>query len=446
MLLGLAGCTEKTDPEPTKSTPTTTRPVQVADLTFGVFGSTEETVGFQAMVRRFNAVSDTSTVRIRRWQDSEQAVRDIDRGHVPDVFLVSRQDLAALVEDKKVRPVDQLLDARGVDFGDDYARDALRAFSANEALQCMPFSISPMVIFYNTDLIDFETMRAQGLAAPKLDDEGRPPRSWSFDQFMAAAKFGTKPRKQIKGLAIEPNLRGLAPFVLSGGGSLFDDAATPSSLALSDDGSVDALERTLTLLRDGSLNLSQTQLDRGTPMQWFKRGKVAMVAGFRDSVPSLRRVQGLEWDVMPMPNLDRQSTIGDISGLCISADSPTPGLAADFLTYAIGSDAVGLVAREGFMVPANLTVGTSDVFLQEGRAPRNSRAFIQAVPNIYVPPMIDVWPELDAATAPGLHQLVQRTVLDRDGILDITSQIDEESVSLLAPDSTGSPTGSPTSR
>ena len=176
------------------------------------------------------------------------------------------------------------------------------------------------------------------------------------------------------------------------------------------------------------------------------RGKVAMVAGFRDSVPSLRRVQGLEWDVMPMPNLDRQSTIGDISGLCISADSPTPGLAADFLTDAIGSDAVGLVAREGFMVPANLTVGTSDVFLQEGRAPRNSRAFIQAVPNIYVPPMIDVWPELDAATAPGLHQLVQRTVLDRDGILDITSQIDEESVSLLAPDSTGSPTGSPTSR
>ncbi len=46
-----------------------------------------------------------------------------------------------------------------------------------------------------------------------------------------------------------------------------------------------------------------------------------MVAGFRDLVPQFRRVQGLEFDVMPIPVIEGSGTIGDITGLCISSQS-----------------------------------------------------------------------------------------------------------------------------
>ena len=76
----------------------------------------------------------------------------------PDVYLASRRDLTFLREEGYATPVDELLDERSVEFGDGYSRDALEAFSADTRLQCMPFGVSPMVIYRNTDLVDFERM------------------------------------------------------------------------------------------------------------------------------------------------------------------------------------------------------------------------------------------------------------------------------------------------
>ena len=88
---------------------------------------------------------------------------------MPDVFLVSRRDLRWFTESELTRPVDTLLDERGVDFGDVYSRDALEAFSSDNRLQCMPYGVSPQVVFYNEDLVDFVRMELRGLDVP-----GRP--------------------------------------------------------------------------------------------------------------------------------------------------------------------------------------------------------------------------------------------------------------------------------
>ena len=83
-------------------------------------------------------------------------------------------------------------------------------------------------------------MRDRGLDAPDEDAT-----SWTFEQFAAAAEFATRPRRGTKGVHIAPTLPGLAPFIESGGGSVFDDAVDPTSLAFSSDDSQAALERTL---------------------------------------------------------------------------------------------------------------------------------------------------------------------------------------------------------
>ena len=128
------------------------------------------------------------------------------------MFMVSRDDLAWLQDEKLTQPVDSLLDERGVDFGDDYSRDALQAFSADDRLQCMPYGISPMVIFYNKDLVDFDRMEARGLDVPEAEEGGR--LTWTFDQFAAAADFATRPRRGTRGVYVAPTLRGAGPVHL----------------------------------------------------------------------------------------------------------------------------------------------------------------------------------------------------------------------------------------
>ncbi len=299
----------------------------------------------------------------------------------------------------------------------------------------MPYGISPMVIYYNTDLIDFTRMTNRGLDAPTLNPEATST-SWTFDQFAAAAQFATHPARGTRGVYIDPSLRGLAPFVYGGGGSLFDDETQPTSLNFSDGGTISALERTLQLLRDPHVTLTDAQLAKATPLQWFKRGRLGMVAGFRSWVPELRQAQGLDFDVMPMPTLDSASTIGDVTGLCLSKDAASTAEAADFLVNALSSEAVRRVVRAGYLAPANLEVALSDDFLQPGRQPARANVFNTAVRSMHMPPLLDSWPQLEAAVAPSLHELVSVPVLDLEAL---AAQIDEESRKVLDPEATPSP-------
>jgi multiple sugar transport system substrate-binding protein len=301
----------------------------------------------------------------------------------------------------------------------------------------MPYSVSPMVIYYNRALVSFNRMRNRGLDAPDPDAT-----SWSFDQFVAAADFAARPRRDTKGVHIAPTLPGLAPFIGSGGGSVFDDNTDPRSLAFSSDGSRSALERTLELLRNPQLTLDDHQLAEASPLTWFERGRLGMIAGYRSLVPELRQVEDLDFDVMPMPVLDGSSTVGDVTGMCLSRTSESIPLAADFLVHELSAESVSRVTRTGYLAPANLEVALSDTFLQPGREPAHAAFFNTSVRSINLPPLIDTLDKVEAAVQPMLEQLVYGAgVLDLEGL---TEQIDEESRAILSPpEPTESPSGSP---
>ncbi len=442
--LGLAGCTDDAAGPPDPPATTAAAPGGPVELTFGVFGSPDEVAGYDDMVTEFNSLSEESQVTVKSWRTRDEEMAELgSTGELPDVFLVSRGDLAAFQADGEVQPVDELLDARGIDFGDVYSRDALRAFSLENRLQCMPYGISPMVIYYNTELVDFAKMRARGLPAPGSDESTTPPTRWNFEQFSAAAEFATKPRQGTRGVSIEPSLRGLAPFIVAGDGSVFDSDTDPTSLAFSGDNSRAALETTLALLRNAQVTLSPEQLAEKPALDWFKEGELGMVAGFRELVPELRKVQGLEFDVMPIPVIESSGTIGDITGLCLSADTENVPEAADFLAHALAEPSVTAVARAGYLVPANVAVAASDDFLQPGRLPVNSRIFNTAVRDIYIPPLLTSWTELEDAVQPEIEELVaDGPILLPETIDEITTRIDEESRLILDPESASpSPSG-----
>ncbi len=439
VVAALAACDAAPSPDPDPSPTPDAGPVK--KLTFGAFGAEDELTAFSAVVDNYNTLGDGPEVELQPSPDGDALVAALRGGDVPDVFLVSRDDLGWLLEEDLTQPVDTLLDERGVDFGDGYSRDGLQAFSAEDRLQCMPYGISPMVIFYNTEMVDFERMERRGLPVPaQPEDEDRRTQTWNFDTFAAAAQFAARPKSNSRGVYVEPTLEELAPFILSGGGQVFDDEDEPTSLAFSDDDTRAALERSLELLRSPLVTPSEEQLAKNSPLEMFTKGKLAMIEGYRDLVPELRQVQGLEFDVIAMPVLDSSATVGKVSALCMSADVADAASAADFMVNFLSTPSVERVVRAGYLVPANLEVALSEEFLQEGRLPLHAGVFNASVRSIEFQPLLTTWTELERAVADSLEQLLNEPVLDD---LDaLTEQIDEESRAVLDPESV-TPSDSP---
>ncbi len=398
----LAGCT---DDEP-KEEPTPTIPTK---LTFAVFGPEAELEAYREVVDSWNRDNPAKEVTLVSVDSREEQRQKLESGEaVPDVFLVTRPDLGYVLDAELTQPVGDLLDQseRDVDFSDGYLIDAVRAFSQNNDLQCMPYGYSPMVMYYNTDLIDFERMARRELNVPSR------PGGWSFDEFSDAAHFASRPATGSAGVYIDPTLRGLAPFIHSGGGQVFNDSDDPTSLSFSDGDTREALATTLALLRDPRVALSDKQLARQSPLAWFKDGKLGMIAGFRGLIPELRKVPGLNFDLMAMPRLGDARTVGDVTGLCMSKAVPDPEAAADFIYYLSSDEAVGKVAEAGYLVPANLKVLASDEFLQPGQMPATTSVFSASIRGIVLLPMLDVYPELTAAVGGDLRRLFSVGVLD----------------------------------
>ena len=438
-LLGACTGGEDPSPDPTSSPP----PVQVVGLSFGVFGTEEEVAAYQDVVNVYDEATDEVTVDLEEFDSHVDLMAAVEAGDVPDVFLVDRSDLAYLLDNDITQPIGERLDERDVQFGDDYSRAALEAFSFDRDLQCMPYGVSPYVVYYNPQLVDFEQMAERELNVPNLDPDAT--LKWSLDEFGVAAEFASRPRRGTSGLYVPPTLDGLAPFILSGGGDVFDDDDEPTSLAFSSGDSRSALEQALPILRDQRFTLTSDQLARASAETWFARGKLGMIVGDRSLTAEFRRVPGLQFGVMPMPTLDDDATVGQITGVCIAGDTPDLAESADLLVDFVSTEAVRRVVPAGYLVPANQTVALTADFLQPTRLPARADVFNQSVRDLYVPPLLDDEAALEAAVAPAIEQLLTVEIPDID---ELTTLIDDTSRTVLSPEAptempTGTPSGSP---
>jgi multiple sugar transport system substrate-binding protein len=419
-----SGAGAPTSSPTTSSAPTSTAPTRLPKqtLTFGVVGSPDEVEPYRQMAALFAPSVRDVTVRIQSWpSDTAMMAAFRDGARVPDVVIASRRDLTWLNDHQKLQPVDQLLDDRGFDFGDEYPRSSLTAFAGDNHLNCLPYGISPSVIFYNKALVKLGRIRT---------DPPTPGQGWSLDQFAAAARWAVVHHPGIAGAYVDPSLSGVSPFLYSGGGQLFDDTEEPTSLAFSEETNQASLDQTVRVLSRPRMALTRAQLRQRPAVEWFRKGRLALLEGSRRIVPQLRTQLGLDFDVMPMPSLDTSATVGGLTGLCVSRDAHDTATAADFLVYASSTEALGLVASGGYLQPANQTVALSDEFQQPGRLPEHASVFTFSVKSMVYPPLLGEWEELDEAVDP----LIDRLLRGRPAAVPRTSRrIDRASYGVLGP-------------
>jgi multiple sugar transport system substrate-binding protein len=426
-----AACTSSGDEDPQaspSSSPTTSASASASpvNLQFAVYGNDDVIESYVDMAKAFTKSNPNITVTVERAPDSDAAMTNLAnrfaQGDPPDVYVAQHEDLPALMAEEWVQPVDELLEDRQLDFGDDFQRGGLEAFSADSSLQCMPHDVSPMVVYYNKGLLDLAALTEDPEDAPNAED------GWTWDEFALAAQQMSRGR--VKGVYIEPGLGQLAPFIWSGGGDLVDDSTSPTTLTLSEGDTMGALEQVLTLARDPQVTPTPAELDRVDAVERFKRGRLGMILGSRALTPELRRAEALDFEVMPLPRLGPYRTITSMSGYCISPPTQHLEAAADFLAFAVGREGATLTTIAGYTVPSNLQAAHSPAFTQPGQDPENSFVFTEGVRRAQHPPFVPQWPEVEREVRPMLEQLFYTPVIDLELRLE---EIDAASEPILAP-------------
>ena len=126
-------------------------------------GSADEVASYRQMASLFAPLNRQVTVQVEAWPDEAAMMADLRAGaKPPDVFIASRRNLFFLDQHQLIQPIDQLLDDRGVDFGDDYPRSTLTAFGSDNRLDCLPYGIAAL-----GDLLQQEARQARpGLRRP----------------------------------------------------------------------------------------------------------------------------------------------------------------------------------------------------------------------------------------------------------------------------------------
>ena len=429
---GLAGC-DQAAPEPapsptSSSSPSPTPTPDPVRLEVGVWGAEPEVAAYRDVLDAYDADNEALRLSLTVYDSRVEMMDAIRSGDVPDVFLADRDDLGYLLENRVTQPLGERLDERDVDFGDDYSRAALEAFSFDRDLQCMPYGVDPEVVYYNTDLVDFERMARRELDVPEFEPTRRV--RWTLEQFRVAAEFATRPRQGTRGFYVAPTLDGISPFLLSAGGRLYSSASEPTSLSFSSDDSRSALETILPVLRSAPLTLTDNQLAQQDALSWFTEGRLGMIVGNRSLTPLLRAAEGLDFGVMPIPTVSSTKTVGDLTGLCISARTREIAAAANLMVHLISGDAVREVVPAGYLVPANQTVALTEDFLQSDQQPARADVFTESLGQLHISPVLMDPDRLREVVNPAIARLLNVGVPNLE---QLTAAIDGASQSVLLP-------------
>lgn len=437
----VAGCTGDSTAEPTPSPSTATTSATSASptsepvsLDVAVYGDARRLRAYQQIADAFTEKRPNVTVTVHTFPDADtaaaQALDALELGAGPDVFLADQESLPALVATGALQPVDRLLEARGVEFGDDHQRVALTSMSADSRLQCMPAEMSPLVVYLNTRLVPRRQLAADGVTVPRGVNT-----SWSWQDFNTTARTvaGIDQLGPVKGVYLPPSVEGVTAFVRSAGGDVVDSVFEPTTLDLASDEALTALDQLSSLARDPAVSLTREDLKAQDARGWFTSGQLGMYVGTRDDLPALRAAKGLHFDVAPLPGMGRAASVSDVNGYCINSATDHVSAAADFVTFAVGEEAARIAARSDVIVPSRLDTIHEDAFLQPGEEPRNSQAFVTSIRRSEPMPYDTAWPRVASLVEGSVRRLFMDPNIDVESVLQPTMErLDKRSEAMFA--------------
>ncbi len=383
---------------------------ETATVRFAFWGDPAERDAYERVVESFEAVHPEIDVVIDYTPGQSDYYRKIATDFAgrrpPDLFLMNYRQFGQYAARGALEPIAPYLAASAVISAGDYAPIAMDAFRfAGGDQTCMPQNVSSLVVYFNAGLFE-----ANGVPLP------RP--GWTWDEFVAAAEALTMDtdgdgRIDVYGVAVEPVMYRMVPFVWSAGGEIVDDLDRPARLTLDTPEAIAGLETFLSLgVMGHDVVPPEAEVAAEDDGSRFMRGGAAMFLQSRREVPTLREIDGFTWDVAPLPVIGEPATVLHSDGFCMAAATADKDAAWAFVEFAAGEQGQLILAETGRIVPALDRVAASDVFLKgapldpsaspgdgasETAPPTSSAVFIDNIPHIHRLPSTATWPEVEDA-------------------------------------------------
>jgi len=360
-------------------------------VSFMVFGDPAELAAYQALVDAFRAAHPEIEVELRhvagQGDYQKQLVTAFSAKAEPDVMLLNHRRVAQFAAQGGLEPLGSYLEgSKKLDRAEFYPQ-ALEAFEWDGQTWCIPQNVSSLVVYYNRALFD-----AAGLDYPT---EG-----WSLDGLVAAARALTRDldgdgQADQYGVGMDIGLMRLAPFIWQFGGELLDDDANPTRLAL-DTPEAQAAFRWLAGLQvvEGVAPGAAAEQAEESENR-FMSGRLGMYLNSRRGVTTYRTVEGLDWDVAPLPQGAQPAGILHSDGYCLSARAEDKEGAWALIEFANSAEGQTIMAGTGRTVPSLRAVAESAAFLDPDQAPASSRVFLDALPLLRRMPNLPNWPAIE---------------------------------------------------
>ncbi|MCB9157462.1 MAG: sugar ABC transporter substrate-binding protein [Caldilineaceae bacterium] len=360
-------------------------------ITFLISGDPTDETTYQTLIDAFGAAHGDIAVQLINIPSGgdfrKRLAADFAAGTPPDLFLINYRYLGPFFARRAVEPLTDYLAQSAQITVDDYYPQVLRAFQWNGVQMCMPQNISSPVIYYNKALFD-----AAGVAYPQDD--------WTWADFVATAQATTTDADgdgatDIYGLGVDATIIRAAPFIWMNGGDIVDDPAAPTKLTLDAPASQAALAWFIALQTEHHVTPDAVAEEAESSLSRFINGRLAMFMDSRRAVPEFRLIERFDWDVAALPVGQQRASVLHADAFCMAMASEHKDAAWTFLEFANSADGQAILAQTGRTVPSLKALAESDVFLDAGAKPTNSRAFLDAIPGMRNLPLMNGWSDIE---------------------------------------------------
>ncbi|MES2682211.1 MAG: sugar ABC transporter substrate-binding protein [Pseudomonadota bacterium] len=311
-------------------------------------------------------------------------------GNPPDLFILNFRRFGQFAGRGALAPLGPMMSADGRYQAEDFYPQPVEAFDFQGTQYCLPQNVSSLVVYYNRTLF-----KAAGVEEPKDD--------WRFSDLLAAAQKLRRDtdgdgKTDVWGVAIQPSLIRIAPFIWGMKGALVDDLNKPSLLRIDGGNAVHAMAMVKSLVTDYRVMPGQAETYAEDADSRFARGGVAMLFQSRRYTATLRDLgdKAPDWDVAPFPLMREPVGVLHADAYCMAAKAASPVDAQAFVEYALSVEGQALLAKSGRTVPSRISVATSPAFLDPTRAPRRAQVFLDAIPHLRRTPNTARWHEVES--------------------------------------------------
>ncbi len=379
LLLATAGC-ERVADEPTRAP-------SAVEIELFTWVTAEEDAANQELLRRFEA--EHPGVRVRVDNVTQGAMNRlqtrISGGEPPDVMSIHGAFYVPLAAKGALADLGPFI-AGNADFDlDDFFPGLVDLCRHEGVLYSLARYTSVYALFYNRDLFD-----QAGVPYPGTGED-----VWDWEAYRRSAQTLTRDldgdgQPDQWGCAVDFWEARLYPWLWQNGADLMNEDRT--RCVLDSPAAIEALQFLWDLRHKYHVTQAGSSQQRGLTLERFSQGNIGMFMSGPWDVQTLKRSEGLRWDVGPLPQRRQRGTILGTENYAISAATEHPQEAWALLRFLLSAESQEFMAERLDKMPSRQSVARGP-YLQAD-AGYNRRAFVEAMAYARRPPNIPEWAEI----------------------------------------------------